>query len=153
MATQQEIVLVCDLCGKDDRQVDIETHRLKVDGKEVEAEACISCWVKAIKGIAPLAKVGRKPKVATPRQKKAVVVPWPGSAWQFSDHALIRMGQRRLNPVDVLWVAENPETSYPGLKDENAEVRMGKGLKVVVNPFRLTILTASERHVDEQKTG
>lgn len=150
MARREIVVQVCDLCHKDQNQVDgIQTHTIKVDGKEVEAEACTSCWWKAIKGIEPFSKVGRKPKKAALRQKKAVVVPWPGSAWEFSSHALVAMGKRNLNPVDVLWVAENPETAYPG-DSEDTEVRMGKGLKVVVSPTRLRIVTASDRSNEQR---
>lgn len=154
MASREVIVLVCDLCGKDTENdgVLVDTHLVHVDGMTVEAEVCARCWAKAIKSLMPLAEAGRPAPKRVPNVSRRTVE-WPGSMWQFSSHALVRIGERYLNPVDVLHVAEYPDTTYPGIKP-NLEVRVGSGgIKVVVNPEKAVIVTASARDEEVEQVS
>lgn len=43
----QQIIttLVCDKCGLEDGgKVKVTTHRITVDGRQREIDACVSCW-------------------------------------------------------------------------------------------------------------
>lgn len=146
MASRTVVTLECDLCHRDETETDgVETHRVTVDGNAVEAEACLECWARAIACLDWFARAGRAPEPKRLRIVSRDPVPWPGEAWQFTSHALVRIGERFLNPVDVIRVADHPATTYPGVK-EGLLVCVGKGgLKVVVNPSRRTIVTASSR--------
>lgn len=63
MATRKFVLMVCDLCGKDENETQgIETHSVTVDGQGVEAEACLDCWGKAVESFVVFAKAGRPAK-------------------------------------------------------------------------------------------
>lgn len=143
MATVEIKVLVCDLCGKeDDREAtEVCTHTLTVDNHATEFETCGPCWQGILGSVSRVDKVGRTPKR---RKTKAKVHPFPGESWRFSSHALVRMGERHLSPADVVVAAEEPEQRRPG-KEADLEVRIRDDIKVVVNPDRREILTASRR--------
>lgn len=149
MGNRRVLTLICDLCHKEDTEVDVVTHNVRIDGKEVVVEACTKCWWKAVKGIQPLAEVGRKPtKSPLPAQRKRRVAKsdaFNGKHWTFAQHALDRMAKRRLQPISVIEAAEDPDTTWPGRDDPTLEVRVRNGVKVVVNPNELTIVTAGAR--------
>jgi hypothetical protein len=142
MARREWITLVCDLCGKENDTV--ETHTLDVDGTAREAEACLACWVKVTKLLEKMYRVGRPVSRPKKRALPKIAAAWPGSKWEFTFHALERLGQRRLQPQLVLEAIEKPEVVFPG-RDEGVEVRLGAGLKVAVNPEERVVLTASSR--------
>ena len=142
MSKREVVVLVCDLCESDDL---VDTHCVIVDGHAVELEACDPCWADIMEGFAGVARVGRKVKAK--RVKKSEVVPFPGESWSFRHHALIRIGERQLNPVDVAKAADDPEVTHAG-RAPGTEVHIRKGIKVVVRPEQRLIITAGDR--DEQ---
>src|SRR4051794_948495 len=113
VAQRRIVTWICDLCGGTNN---VSTHTVVVDNHAVEFEADPKCWQAILTSIAKVDKVGRQPGKAfserKPRQRKPV--PFPGQSWEFTFHALERMGQRKLNPVEVVAVAENPEVTAPG---------------------------------------
>lgn len=139
MATREIIVLSCDCCDSEDM---VDTHTMTIDGQSVEAEVCAKCWERLMGAFAGIAKNGRRIKPA--RVKKADVLPFPGEAWKFSAHALVRMGERHLDPSKVAEAAEDPTTTHPGLT-KGLEVRIRGNIKVVVQPKSRTIITAGGR--------
>jgi hypothetical protein len=138
MAQKKVIVLVCDLCGTDDL---VDTHRIAVDGQAFDAEACDMCWAKVIEPFAKWSKFGRQPRSKTTRTK---AVEWPGTPWQFSSHALQRMGERHITPEQVLRVVDDPEVKRPGSASDQ-EVWHRGAVKVVVVPERRIIVTTALR--------
>lgn len=160
MASREVVVNVCDLCHKDDGEGDlvVQTHTLVVDGVAVEAEVCVTCWWMAVKYIQPLVEVGRPAKgrrkqgvVVQHLPRKREAVEWPGSAWAFTSHALQRMGERRLKPMDVLAVADKPEIVRPGKQDDHVRVHEGRGLKVIVDTRDMVIVTAAGDEDHQEK--
>lgn len=139
MATREIVTLECDLCGGDDM---VQTHTLVVDGSAVECEACLTCWQAIMNYLVPFSKAGRKPTPTKIRKKD--VVPFPGLAWAFSSHALIRLGERHLDPTHAVKAAEDPELSHPGLQPFT-EVRIRDEVKVVIDPRKRLVLTVSKR--------
>ena len=97
------------------------------------------------------AKAGRRPTPMKVSGKKNVVT-FPGEAWTFSSHALIRLGERHLDPSAAAAVAENPATVYPGL-NPGTEVRVGGGIKVVILPAKRLILTVASRNEEVENVA
>lgn len=148
MASREVIVLECDLCGRSENNGTIvTTHQLTVDKVHVEFEACDRCWDKRVLHVlAPLSKNGRKP--APPKVPKPKTTPWPGTAWHFTSHALERLGQRRITPLDAIAVVEDPSTTHPGKptkREPNATVFWRDNLKVVADPARQVVYTVANR--------
>ncbi len=135
------------MCGAEDEGGTVTTHNLAVDGHGVEFEACDKCWDKKIlKVVAPLHTAGRKP--APPKRKKIKVTPWPGSPWNFTHHALQRLGERRIAPLDAVAVIEDPATTRPGNKkagEPNGTVYSRDNLQVVADPKSRVIFTVALR--------
>jgi hypothetical protein len=142
----ERVVLYCDLCDRSEDDAEgVETRLLHIDRVDIEAEVCTACWARAIRALVPLTKVGRTPK---PKPRRLVVqggtTSWPATDWQFSAHALMRIGERHLDPAAVIEAVENHSVSRPSAKLPEAYVREGGGLKVVVIPERKVIITASK---------
>lgn len=150
MASREVIILECDFCGIDENDVVISTHVLEVDGHAVEFETCDACWDKKVMRVmAPLSQRGRplKKRSRRPAAKPVEAVPWPGTAWEFTAHALQRLGERRITPLDAVAVAENPSTTHPGRPDGNPGAKMfwRDNLKVVADPDRRVVFTVAYR--------
>ena len=139
MATKTEIIFVCDLCKS---EKDVQTHKVTVDNHAVEIDACRKCWQGVLSSIAAVDRVGRVPKQKG--KKKQKVFPFPGESWMFTPHALIRLGERKIGPDEVIKAIENPEITTPGDQPE-LEVRISAGIKAVVDPHDRTIITAAYR--------
>lgn len=148
MAVVEVVILVCDECGEEDGGAGgkVATRRIVVEETAAEAELCEDDWRTILVAVAVFARVGRPLplKSVTGRRTKA----FPGmGGWKFSDHALIRMGERHINPLEVLPVIEDPEVVRPGNAGD-LEIRQRSGLKAVVAPERGVIITVA--HVDEE---
>jgi hypothetical protein len=54
---------------------------------------------------------------------------------RFSIHALQRMNQRGITPVEVEWVVQNPHTTYPDGRGNTCHLAdiSGRTIKVVVS--------------------
>lgn len=139
VATRTIVTFVCDLCESDDM---VETHTLNVDGKAVEADACLPCWQKVLENLAVFSVVGRP--ITRAKVRKADVVPFPGESWKFTSHALIRLGERHLNPTQAALAAEKPDVSRPG-REPGTLVHTTGPIKVAIDPTRRLILTVARR--------
>lgn len=150
MARRTKITLVCDLCGGDEL---VETHKIVVDKRAVELDADEKCWGGVLAKFVSVSKVGRRvavtPRVAKQKQNGTLIeaVRMPGTDWTFSSHALVRMGERRVDPSSVIEVADNPEVTRPGARPELV-VHQTKTLKVVLIPERRVIVTVGKRESD-----
>lgn len=143
MAQRRTVVLVCDLCGSEGDMV--ETHRIVIDGTARDAEACESCWSRTIALFATWATAGRAPSLK--KSKLTELHSWPDTEWRFTSHAMQRMGERHVKPLDVLKVIAQPEIKRPGdAADE--EIWQRGNTKIVVVPARQAIKTVM-KHVNE----
>lgn len=146
---RSRIELVCGFCGKgqDDGAV-VDTHRLGVDGTAYDEEVCDPCWDRLLVHFAPFATTGRKvPKTAAKKARRPRdAVAFPGTQWRFSSHAMMRLGERKIDPVELLKMIDSPTVVRPGNSDD-VEIREGARLKAVVAPERFVIVTAA--HHDE----
>jgi hypothetical protein len=150
MATQTFITLECDLaykgCSKD---VDVETHSMALDGTPVEFEACPHCWDGALSLFTEVVKAGREPSRIKKVSQAKNVFDFPGKEWKFTAHALERMGQRHITPDKACRAADYPDLTRGG-RDANTQIRVRKGIKVLVDESRGLIVTvAREEDVDE----
>lgn len=139
MVQRREVVLVCDFCGTEGKMV--ETHRLAVDGTARDAEACDTCWSSTLASFAQWATAGRAPSVR--KAKVADIVAWPGTEWRFTNHAMQRMGERRVKPLDVLKVIAAPEIKRPG-EEADVEIWQRGDTKIYVIPDRQIIKTVAK---------
>ena len=137
MAQRRVVTLICDLCGGEDM---VETHRISVDGTSRDAEACMSCWSKVMAAFAGFATSGREPEKK--RYKKDELLQWPDSPWKFTNHAMLRMGQRHVSPAAVLRVLGEQEVRRPG-KYDGEEIWQRGDVKVVVVPDRMIVKTVA----------
>ena len=82
----------------------------------------------------------------------------PGTTWRFTSHALIRCGERNLDPLEIVRVLDDPTLTRPG-KASDQEIRERNGVKAVCVPERgivLTVARKGEEAVDayvESKVG
>ena len=142
MAEKRTVVLVCDVCEKDENQVTgIETRRLSINGIVAEAEICDTDWQPIVAAFAVFARAGRQLPQRT-RVPKAKAM--PGTNWRFADHALVRLGERHIDPIEILKVVDDPSITRPG-NASDLEVRERNGLKAVVAPDRGIIITVAKR--------
>lgn len=144
MGRHATVVLICDICGVEGDGV--ETRQLAVLGKAFEAENCDKCWAKILAQLGGWAKTAREVKPKRPRVPKAVA--WPDTPWQFTHHAMQRMGERQLTPSEVLYTIEHPDVTRPGQQPEH-EIRQRNGVKAVVIPDRLIVITAAHTEADD----
>jgi hypothetical protein len=155
LSTKTEVVWICDFCSTEDPDAVVTTHTLVIDGEVVEAEACVKCWGRYRGALVTFVATGRKIKATRSAKKiatapKVDAVPFPGLSWRFSSHALLRMGQRKLDPVQVALAAEKPQTIHPG-KDNHSAVHIRGKLKVTIDTDRRVIITCANRNeVDEE---
>lgn len=143
MTARKITVLVCDDCGSDELGA-VETHQVTVDGRAIEAEICQRCWQKLCAAFAAFATHGRALPLRTPARAK----PFPGTTWKFSSHALVRLGERHIDPMEILPVVEDPTITRPG-RASDLEIREKGNLKVVVAPERGVIITVAKRSEDD----
>lgn len=151
MVSVEVVTNVCDECGQEDGGAGgkVETRRLVVDAVAAsEAELCDTDWAKILEALSVFVRRGRPLPVKSVISRKATTAgAYPGmGGWKFADHALIRMGERHINPLEVLPVIERPEITRPG-NAADLEIRQRSGLKAVVCPERGVIVTVA--HVDE----
>ena len=146
MVQKKIVVLECDLCGAEGEGV--ETHRIHIDAIARLAEVCARCWEGIVASFAVFATAGRAPEIKT--QKAGKALEWPGTPWRFSSHALLRMGQRKVTPQDVLRALDNPEIKRPG-KASDQEIWQRGQTKVVVVPDRQVIITVANGSEDDEE--
>lgn len=149
MSERREIVLVCDLCGAESN-VDptVETRSVNVNGAGAEAEVCGSCWGGILAAFSVFATKGRKLAERTPRRLRSAAKAFPGSTWRFSSHALIRCGERNVDPLEVVAAIEDPSVTRPG-RASDQEIRERGYLKAVVIPDRGVVVTVARKGDDE----
>jgi hypothetical protein len=148
MAVKEVIVNVCDVCDHAEPDVVVSAHRVVVDKTGVDIDTCDECWADVTPNLATIQKAGRRITAKVPKVTREVVE-WPGSRWRFSAHALQRLGERHIDPLDAANVADDPAQTWPGIKP-GLEVRSRGGVKVVVNPKSFTIATVSNRDEAEE---
>lgn len=68
MATQTNIVYVCDLCGSEDR---VRTHKVGIDRRTAELEACTACWEPAKELLEKMLAAGRRVDVPTRKSRSS----------------------------------------------------------------------------------
>lgn len=153
---QEVVVLICDMCGDEDGTdtlrglVTVHTHSMVLDGHAVEAEACERCWEKYLAAFVTFRQIGRKPKKVKAKEDAIEVVPFPGTRWHFTYHALLRMGERRLNPLDVIQAAEKPKIVHAG-RTPDSEIRILGNLKVTIQPEKRRVITAGYREAEDKE--
>lgn len=140
MTSRKVIELICDVCGRGEG-ADVETRRVGVDGVTVEAEVCATDWAGLMESFVVFARHGRKVPTKT---KVTGAVPFPGTSWKFSAHALKRLGERKIDPTEIVRVIDNPGLTRPG-NATDLEIRESRTLKAVVAPERGIIITVA-RH-------
>jgi hypothetical protein len=134
--------LVCDVCDRselDDPTLGIETHRITFDGVTIEADVCKTDTDGLLATFAVFAKHGRQ----VPTKTKIVgAKPFPGTSWRFSSHALIRLGERKIDPTEILPVLDDPTLTRPG-NASDLQIRERGRLKAVVAPERGIVITVA----------
>lgn len=143
--SQREITeLVCDACGRSDQgphAVTVLTRQVAVDGVAVEAELCDDDWAGLMASFAVFATHGRR----VPTKTRVVgAKQLPGSEWRWSAHALVRLGERKIDPMQIVKMLEAPEVTRPG-NATDLTICEGKGLKAVVAFERGIVITVA-RH-------
>lgn len=143
MASRKVVELVCDVCNRSDAEggVEVLTRVVAIDGTQVEAEICGEDWAGLMEAFAVFAIHGRKVPVKT-RVVGAKQI--PGSDWRWSAHALIRLGQRKIDPMEVVKMLAAPQVTRPG-NASDLTICEGKGLKAVVAFDRGIVITVA-RH-------
>lgn len=122
----------------------VEKHRIVVDGTARDAEACDTCWSATLALFARWAAQGRAPSVK--KAKVDELVGWPDTEWRFTAHALKRMGERFVKPLDVLKTIAQPEIKRPG-EAADEEIWQRGDTKVVVVPSRQVIKTVAKNNL------
>lgn len=147
MVEKRTVVLVCDLCGSDaDGIREVQTRRINVDGIGAEAEVCAPCWSGLLAAFAPMATAGRALPLRTPGVRTAKH--FPGSTWRFSSHALIRCGERNMDPAEIVAAIEDPTLVRPG-RSSDQEIRERGYIKAVVVPDRGIVVTVARKGEDD----
>lgn len=141
MGTRKFVVLQCDQCQRDEGEIPVATKTIAIDGTTVEAELCEECWQSVLEPLAVFLRAGRR---IPARTKLRNVKPWPGTSWRFTSHALIRCGERGLDPLEICDVIEDPSITRPG-KASDQEIRERNGVKAVVVPERGIIVTVARK--------
>ena len=78
-------------------------------------------------------------------------LPADATEWVFTEHAKVRMGERKVSAIQALRAACTPVIQRPGRTDETM-VHEGYGVKVVVDLDQKTILTVGQvDHTVERK--
>jgi hypothetical protein len=134
--------LECDVCGRDDSDPDVgvETHRVTFDGVTIEGELCKRDLDGLLGSFAVFATHGRK----VPTKTRVVgAKAFPGTEWRFSSHALKRLGERKIDPVEIIAVIDNPTITRPG-NATDLEIRERGRLKAVVAPERAIVVTVAK---------
>jgi len=136
---------VCDVCGKDESEVaGVATRTVSVDGVGVEGEVCDQDFETLARALSPFVTRGRPiPQKTRLRSLKSV----PGTSWRFTSHALIRCGERDLDPLQIVQVIDDPTLIRPG-KASDQEIRERNGIKAVVVPDRGVIVTVARKGED-----
>jgi hypothetical protein len=94
---------------------------------------------------AGFANGGREP--VKKRIKEADLLQWPDTPWRFTSHAILRMGERKVRPADVLRVLSYQDVRRPGHLD-GEEIWTRDDVKVVVNPDRQIVKTVAKLNQD-----
>lgn len=157
MTTRKVTTLHCEWCDTSDMT---ETYSITVNGQKYEFEACPKDYLRHVaEPFAVIARVGRKvtPETVSPDEKysrRSKTAHMPGTDWRFTPHALIRMGERRIDPTDVIAVADNPQTTFTSETNDDLFVYTGeKNIRLTVDPSRKVIVTAALRDRELVSTG
>lgn len=79
-------------------------------------------------------------------------IPHDHKDWYFTQHALDRMAERDVDPIDILWACSKPKLSYSGREPGLMVHELENGTKAVVNPSTKTIITvAIKDDADDRK--
>lgn len=148
MAERRTVVLVCDLCDQEaSDDLEVETRQVIVNAVGAEAEVCEGCWGQLMAAFSVFATKGRALPLRTPKLKSAKAV--PGTSWRFSSHALIRCGERNLDPLEVVAAIDDPTVTRPG-RASDQEIRERGYLKAVVVPERGIVVTVARKGEDDE---
>lgn len=143
MVQRRRVILVCDLCARDAEVTrEVHTRRVVVETFGSEAEVCDPCWSGILAAFAPMATAGRPLPMRTPRLRSAKSV--PGTTWRFSSHALIRCGERNMDPSEIVQAIEDPTLVRPG-RSSDQEIRERGYVKAVVVPERGIVVTVARK--------
>jgi hypothetical protein len=147
MAERRTVVLMCDMCEQDaDDNLNVQTRQVIVDGNGVEAEVCDPCWSTFLGTFATFSARGRALPARTPKLRNVKSI--PGTTWRFTSHALIRCGERNLDPVEIVEAIEDPTLIRPG-RASDQEIRERGYLKAVVVPDRGIVVTVARKGEDD----
>jgi hypothetical protein len=147
VGTRQVVTLICDLCEYSEGETaGIAARRIVVEGRASEAEVCESCWSTLMAAFAFFATKGRRVPTRT-RVKSANG--WPGSTWKFTPHALIRCGERDLDPLEIVKAIDDPTVTRPG-RSTDLEIRERGYVKAVVAPERGIVITVARKGEDDR---
>ena len=147
MAERKTVVLVCDLCQEEaSDDLEVQTRQVIVDGVGAEAEVCSPCWSTFLGALGSFSAHGRTLPARTPGLRSAKS--FPGTTWRFTAHALIRCGERNLDPVEVVQAIEDPTLTRPG-RASDQEIRERGYLKAVVVPDRGIVVTVARKGEDD----
>lgn len=142
MSTREVRYLVCDVCDRDERDLDVKvkTHRIAVDAVVLEGELCEDDLTKILVAFDGFSAHARR----VPERTRVVgAKPFPGTEWRFSSHALKRLGERRIDPTEIIAVIDNPSVTRPG-NASDLEIRERGRLKAVVAPERAIVVTVAK---------
>lgn len=147
MAEKRTVVLVCDLCNEDaDDNLEVQTRQVIVNGQGAEAEVCDPCWSTFLGAFAQFAAKGRALPTRTPRLRSAKSI--PGTTWRFTSHALIRCGERNMDPAEIVLAIDDPTIIRPG-RASDQEIRERGYIKAVVVPDRGIVVTVARKGEDD----
>lgn len=150
MSERRVVVFVCDLCEQEaNDKLEVQTRQVIVSGQGVEAEVCDPCWATFLGTFSTFAVKGRALPARTPGLRSAKS--FPGSTWRWTSHALIRCGERGLDPAEVVAAIEDASIVRPG-RASDQEIRERGYLKAVVVPDRGVIVTVARKGEDDAAT-
>lgn len=143
MGQRKTVTLVCDMCHEEQTDsLDVQTRQVIVDGVGAEAEVCSPCWSTFLGTFASFSIAGRTLPARTPRLRSAKTI--PGTTWRFTSHALIRCGERNLDPAEIVAAIDDPTIIRPG-RASDQEIRERGYLKAVVVPDRGIVVTVARK--------
>lgn len=154
----QHVILVCDRCQTERENADVAPHTIAIDGSAVGLDACRKCWDELRIGFTPLlgvshpVKMPRAPKATRVRRASSPEPTDDHHGWTFTTHALIRLGERKIDALTAIGIAENPQLTRTSDEVPDAHVHERAGIGVVVVRERKLIITVFHRGDDADST-
>lgn len=122
------------------------------DQHDAQLKGALDEWIEAAtpltQSLGNVSPLSRGAAYASTEAAPAAVtnVNGPEKDWVFTEHALERCQERRIDPEAVRRVAQWPAWSGPSTKGEQFEERFNDDLLVVVIPAEKRIITVAPRH-------